>query len=130
VDLTSIITADFSKNHANREYDERYVHDIVAKYREIGGTMFVSPNVVTFYEPKDPYTVEFHCMNGGSGKDLTEAVNAFLEFISTRYTYACTFYDNPRISELAKYVKFPVSVDYIDDGIDRAYKMSFNLGGI
>ena len=125
---TEIIAADFSKNHQGRSYDCTYVQDIFAKYAELGLLYFRTDSVMIVYEVKDG-CVEFHCMNGGTGADLTSAINRFLEDMSQEFDVAATYYDNPRINELVKYSKYPATVRRIDGGEDRTFEMTFNLRG-
>jgi len=97
------------------------------KYLGIGGKSFMSNNVIIVYQDRDG-VCEFHCFSGGSGKDLTEAINTFLSAMRVEYGRAVTYYDNPRINDISHYSLFPTVVRKIDDGEDRTYEMEFILG--
>ena len=127
VEIASILTADFHKNHQGRSYSLGHVLSTFDRYVEIGGRYFVSDNVVIVYEDRRG-VCEFHCFSGGSGKDLTNAINTFLSAINVEYERAATYYDNPRINEISHYSVFPVSVQKIDAGEDKTYEMVFILG--
>ena len=124
--LWDIATVNFQKNYQGRSFDVEYAYDFLEKYQ---GPLFSTDYVLIRYEQVDDSTVEFHCMNAGGGKDLTEAINELLQSLATRYTRAVTYYDNPKINDLVPYSYFPTSVEKIDDGIDRTYEMRFDLRG-
>lgn len=126
-DVIAILTADFHKNHQDRVYSLDHVLSTFEKYVGIGGKAFFSKNVIIVYKDTDG-ECEFHCFSGGSGKDLTEAINTFLSAMQVEYARAVTYYDNPRINEISKYSIFPTLVRKIDEGEDRTYEMGFILG--
>jgi len=124
--LRDIATKNFQKNYQDRDFDLDYAIDYLEKYR---GMLFHKENVVIRYAPIDDTTIEFHCMNAGNGKDLTEAINELLQSLSAGYDRAVTYYDNPKINELVQYSHFPTCVEKIDAGVDRTYEMRFDLRG-
>jgi hypothetical protein len=125
-DLRHIVVADLHRNYQGREFTEKYAIDMVNDLM-ILGQIFEAPNVLIRFEKESDNTVVFHCMNAGSGKDLTDAINSLLKALPDQYTKGVTYYDNPRINELIKYSYFPATVDKIDAGIDRTYRMNFDL---
>lgn len=126
--LIDVVSADFKKNHQGRSYDCAFVHENFEKYVNLGLLYFRTERVIIIYNIVDGQ-VEFHCMNGGNGADLTSAINEFLSKIALKYQRAVTYYDNPRINELVKYSKYPAEVVRIDRGEDKTFEMSFDLRG-
>lgn len=124
--IRGVLSTDYDKNHHGRSYSKEYVFDIFDKYVGIGGKFNTYPNVVITW--KDAAGVcEFHCFNGGSGAELTSAINEFLKSIAVEYSRAATYYDNPRINDLKHYSVYPATVTKIDGGEDRTYEMVFDL---
>ena len=66
-------------------------------------------------------------LNAGSGADLTNAINSLLKSLPKQFITGVTYYDNPRINELAKFSYFPATIERIDGGKFKTYKMSFDL---
>ena len=124
-----IIARDFAKNHQGREYDEAHAHRVFDQYAAGGGKFLHLGNVLIFVTPLSLNCVEFHCMNGGTGAELTEAVNTALGQLSSHFDFAFTYYDNPRINAMMKFRKYPVEVSCINDGIDRTFEARFSLKG-
>lgn len=127
VNMHKIIDIDYGRNHAQREYSLEYVHAIMNEYVKTGGDTFETDKVFIIHEDIGDENCEFHCINGGSGKDLTKAVESLLKQLASIYVRAVTYYDNPRINDLAKYVSFPTTVLQLNGGLDRTYEMSFDL---
>lgn len=128
-DLRRIVEADFSKNHQGRSYDCAFAHHAFREYIDLELPAFSTDSVLIIYNDRCG-VIEFHCVNGGTGEDLTTAINHFLTECSRDYERAVTYYDNPRINELVKYSKYPATIQKIDDGEDRTYEMSFDLRGV
>lgn len=128
-DLRHIVETDFNKNHRGRSYDCAFAFGTFQKYIDLGLLYFTTDTVLIVYNVKNG-VVEFHCVNGGSGSDLTHAINGLLEQLADSFEWAVTYYDNPRINELAKFSKYPVTVKKVDEGEDRTYEMSFDLRGV
>lgn len=129
-DAFSILEIDFARHHQDREYTLEQAKNALLKYIELGLGLHVAENVAIQHKSDDNHTVEFHCINAGSGADLTKAINDFLKSVSDQYARAVTYYDNPRINDLANYSYYPCTVIQIDGGLDRTYEMSFNLRGL
>jgi hypothetical protein len=128
LDLRQIVFADFQKNHQGRNYDLDFAHNVFDEYIEKELPRFTTESVMIIYND-NAGVLEFHCINGGTGKDLSTAINQFLTNCSNDYDRAVTYYDNPRINDLIKFSKFPASVEKIDKGDDRTFQMSFDLRG-
>ena len=128
VDLRGIVIADLHRHYDGRDYSEEYAVSLVDQLNKLG-QVFHAPNVIIRFCKSDDVTVAFHCMNAGSGADLTNAINSLLKSLPEQFTRAVTYYDNPRINELSKYSYFPTVVTKIDGGTDRTYEMSFDLRG-
>jgi hypothetical protein len=126
--ISRIIKADCSKNYPNRPADPESVILDFEKYAKNGGAYFSTENVIIVLKYLGDDCVEFLCMNGGSGK----AINTMLLKLaaSGSYSRAVTYYDNPRINDLAKYSKFPAEVKKVDLGEDRTYEMSIDLRSV
>ena len=127
-DLRRIVDADFAKNHNGRSYDCAFAHNVFRKYIDTGLPSVNTESVLIIYNDRAG-VIEFHCVNGGSGEDLTTAINDFLTQCSRDYDRAVTYYDNPRINELVRFSKYPATIAQIDGGEDRTYEMSFDLRG-
>lgn len=128
-DLRNIVTTDFKKNHQGRSYDCASALCAFQKYIDMGLLHFTTENILIVYNLNSD-EIEFHCVNGGNGVDLTDAINQFLTQQSVSHARAVTYYDNPRINELVKFSKYPAEIRKIDDGEDRTYEMSFDLRGV
>jgi hypothetical protein len=122
-----IIKRDYEKNHNGREYDFNRMLHIFENIEHVGWLMFKHGPVLITYKPYTVDTVEFHCHNGGTGKDLTAAVNAFNKDMSDTYFFSVTFYDNPAINELLNYSNFACEFKKINKGIDETYEATFRL---
>jgi hypothetical protein len=122
-----IIKRDYEKNHSDREYDFNRMLHIFENIERVGWLAFKHGAVLITYKPYNVDTVEFHCHNGGSKKDLIAAVNAFNNDMSDTYFFSVTFYDNPVINELLKHSDFPCEFKKIDQGIDQTYEANFRL---
>ena len=127
-DLKRIIEIDFKRHHLGRDYSLEYAIESYMKYVSMGLGVVVANNVAINYSAEGS-TVEFHCMNAGTGEDLTKSINDFLKSISGKYDRAVTYYDNPRINDLVKYSYFPAQFSKIDKGEDKTYELSFDLRG-
>lgn len=127
--IHNIVDIDFAKNHQNREYDLEYAHKMVDNYIASGNKLFICNKVLIRCEPLLDSTVKFHCMNAGTGADLTSAVNDLMKSLSGSYDWAVTYYDNPRINDLVKYVNYPTIISKIDEGVGKTYEMKFDLRG-
>lgn len=127
-DLRHIVVADLNRHYTGRDYSEEYAVNLVDQLQKMG-QVFEAPNVLIRFRKLDDETVEFHCMNAGSGADLTNAINSLLKSLPKQFTRAVTYYDNPRINELSKYSYFSTVVAKINGGTDRTYEMSFDLRG-
>lgn len=125
--MHKIIDVDYERNQAGGEHSKEYIHAIMDQYVLHKGKYFETDSVFIIYKNLDENTVEIHCVNGGSGADLTEAINTLLKQLATNYKKVVTYYDNPRVNDLVKYSYFPAKVEKIDDGLDRTYEMSFEL---
>lgn len=124
-----ILSRDHAKNHAHRAYSvENQVEQLETAMK---GPVFLKQvdNCMFIHQVDDEYSIEFHSINGGGGKDLTSALNKFLDEMSEVYSFANTYFDNPKILELSKYCKFPSSFSRISRGIDKEYQMTFDLRG-
>lgn len=128
-DLSRVVVADLRKNYEGRGFDRASVQLAFEEYIRRGLPYFCVDSVLIVYNVADD-AVEFHCVNGGTGADLTAAINDFLTVQSSNFDRAVTYYDNPRINELIKFSKFPAQVKRIDGGEDRTYEMSFDLRGM
>ena len=126
-DLSRIISADFKKNHAGRDYDEASALRAFKAYCARGGEYFHTPNCIVIYREQVAGVVEFHCFNGGSGADLTGCVSKFLHFVRPVASVAVTYYDNPKISELLKFLPFESQVNCIAEGEDRTFEAAIDL---
>lgn len=123
----NIIKNDYEKNHNDREYSFDRVLQIFENIERVGWLAFKHGPVLITYKPYNMDTIEFHCHNGGTGKDLTAAVNAFNQDMSDTYFFSVTFYDNPAINNLLKYTLYPSEYKKIDQGIDKTYEATFRL---
>lgn len=126
-DLRHIVVTDFNRHYHDTDYIQEYALKLVGDLID-ANQIFESENVLIRFSRQDDKTLEFHCMNAGSGKDLTNAINSLLKSVADQFERAVTYYDNPRISELAKYSYFPTTVRKIDEGVYRTYGMYFDLG--
>lgn len=124
-----IVDIDFERHHQNREYDIKFAHKMVDDYIASGNKLYYSPNVLIRYEPLLDGVVKFHCMNAGSGADLTQTINDLLKSLVGKFDRAVTYYDNPRINEIVKFSALPARVNKIDQGKDKTYEMWFDLRG-
>jgi len=126
--LKEIIFADWKKHYADREISAEFLWESFVKYCNRGEVFFTTEKVVTILKYVGNNTIEFHCMNGGNGKDLTEAVNLLTNKLSDKYDKAVTYFDNPRISEFVKYSDFPAEVKEVNLGTDMKYELTIYLG--
>ena len=125
--LLATIKAGFEKDHQNREYTIDEGVQRFMDYINNGGAYIQLGKVIIKYEEKNNIC-EFHCCNGGSGKDITSAVAKFLDVIKGDYPRAVTYYDNPRVNTILHFVGVPFETKKIDGGIDRTYETTFILG--
>ena len=126
-ELIEIFKADFENNHQNREYSYEEGLQMFIKYIADGHPYINLDKVIIATSTKDDVCT-FHCINGGSGKDLTEAVNKFLGMVKAeKILRAVTYYDNVRINKIVHFVEFPFQITKINDGIDRTYQLTFYL---
>lgn len=125
-EILRILTTDYSRNHAGREYSCAWVIEVMEKWIAGGGYLYCAPNVMFIGEAEGD-TFEFHSVNGGGGRDITEGINLLLASLAPHYQFAITFYDNPKINDLAKFINFPTTVTRIDEGQDRTFSMHFDL---
>lgn len=124
-----IIAADYQNNHAGRQYSAQYAHDIFKKYVASGESYLVVGRTMFLFHAVDQDTAEFHSINGGNAEDLVHGVNQLLHALSKHFSKAVTYYDNPRVSDLASQGEYPYSIRKIDQGMDRTYELTFNLRG-
>lgn len=124
---SEIIQRDINKNYPDRDISASSAILDFEKYKLNGGAYFSTATTIIILKYVGDSTIEFHTMNGGTGKDLTEAVNLMARKLSAKYDKVVTYYDNSRISELVKYSEFPASVKQIDDGLDRTYELTIEL---
>ena len=124
-----IVDIDFQRHHRNREYDLKFAHELVDRYIASGNKLYLTENVLIRYEPLCEGVVKFHCMNAGSGEDITNAINGLLKSLIGQFDRAVTYYDNPRINEIVKFSALPAAVNKIDAGVDKTYEMWFDLRG-
>ena len=130
LNLEQIIRSDFERHHQGREYTIDQAVKAYQKYVALGLPVIVANNVALNYKDLGDRVVEFHCMNAGTGIDLTKSINDFLKSVSDVYDRAVTYYDNPRINDLVRYSYFPAKVTRVDGGLDRTYELSFDLRGM
>jgi hypothetical protein len=126
-ELEKIIETDYHKNHQGREYDLARVVKIFKHLDLVNYDIFKHGPVLIVHTPLSEDTIEFHCTNGGTSKDLCFAVNEFNRTMSATYTWSVTFYDNPAINKLLKHTAYPCEYEKIDQGIDRTYQAKFSL---
>lgn len=118
-EIREIIETDYRNNHNNRPYN---LNDVFNAYqRKTTHKEFKIGPVIVIYKNIGNSTVNFHCINGGNGKDLTKAVNAFLLHVQPDYDYAVVYYDNPKIEKLFDYIVFDNQTEKINQGLDRTY---------
>jgi hypothetical protein len=127
--IFEILSADHAKHYASRGISLESVLKDFEFYAASGRPFFAKGSVIIIFKEAGEGVIEFHCFNGGTGKDLTDTVQEFLQGMSAMFDVAVTFYDNPRISEMMKYVTFETNVEKIDDGEDRTYMAQFFLKG-
>ena len=125
--VSDVLRADHARNYAGRAVSvDEYIRDFV-KYVEDGKPLFTKGEVFIMFSDIGGGAVEFHCINGGSGRDLTGAVQEFLDGMSAMFSRAITFYDNQRITDLMKYITYKTNVERIDGGEDRTFMAIFTL---
>jgi len=126
-ELHNIIRADFAKNHVGREYTVEMAIAGFNAYKAGGGLFMANDKTIIIYKMVGDDSVEFHCSNGATGAELAQFVCTFLSEMSKSHKYACTYYDNERVSELMAFSNFRCSVERIDGGLDRTFRATFNL---
>lgn len=129
-ELLRIITADFERNHAGRDYDLSRAIDNYRAWEkaEPGNFTIHAPETAFVCRWDSPDTVEFHSINGGTGRDLTDGVTELcLELRRLEAHKAVTYYDTPKVNQLLKFVKFPSYCERVDGGVDRTFKATFTL---
>jgi len=125
---SDIIRADWEKHYSDRGIPVEELLEGFQKYCQEGKAYFTTDKVLTLLKYVGHDTVEFHCMNGGDGRDLTQAVNLLCNKLSDRYERAVTYFDNPRISEFVKYSDFRAKVEEINHGPDMKYELTIFIG--
>jgi hypothetical protein len=128
-EFNRILEVDFAANHQGREYDFDFTQKAMRLWRESGGMIFCAPKVMFVVQEKSPDSAEFHSVNGGSGRDLSVAVNMLLAALTPFYTFAFTYYDNPKVNELLRWANCPTSFQRIDGGVDLTFEATFYLRG-
>ena len=131
-ELLRIITSDFERNHSGRGYDlARAIGNYQAWEKAAPGNFtFHAPGTAFVCRWESPDTVEFHSINGGTGRDLTEGVTELcLHLLRLDAQKAVTYYDTQRVNQILKFSKFPFYWEQVDDGIDRTFKATFTLRG-
>jgi hypothetical protein len=126
-DIKAIVTNDYFKNHSNSGRSLREHLRLFSSYIESGGEFYQAENAIFRYEIEPDKTVLFHSMNGGNGVDLSNGINEFLKNMSSEYKRAITYYDNPKINELARFSEFPTHITLVNGGKDMTYLMVFDL---
>ena len=125
--ILSIFEVDFRKNHAGRSYTDDYARKAIIAYLAGGGRYLLVEHCFYLFKDCGMGVCEFHSFNAGTGKDLTQGIETLMSTLRSEFTSAVTYYDNPRINELAKFVAVPATVDKINQGVDKTYRMTFDL---
>jgi hypothetical protein len=125
--VDEIIETDYAKNNVGRAFAVDKIKKNFRLYVEKGGLYTVIGKIMVIFRPSKDGVVEFHTVNGGSGEDLTKGLAEFLRKLKGKVKFAVTYYDNPKINDMAKYSPVPAIVDQVDEGQDRMYKMTFDL---
>jgi hypothetical protein len=124
-----IITRDIDNNYQGRGIDVEKFIQTFEQYKAIDGSYFKAEKVIITKKDVGGEVVEIHCMNGGNGRDLTEAMTSLFASLSDSFSRAVTFFDNERLLALTKHSIFPTTLTKIDDGEDRTYQLFFDLRG-
>ena len=77
LDLRDIVVADLRRHYAGDDYSEEYAIELATELIRIG-QIFESENVLIRYHKVDDETIEFHCMNAGSGTALPPSLPSLL----------------------------------------------------
>ena len=121
--LWEIFEADFTKNHANREYSREDARKAIQAYLDGGGEHFDADLCFAVFRDRGDFTAEFHCFNAGDGRVLVKTVDDMATALAGRFSRMVTYHDNPRINEIAAFLRTPHRYSRIDQGIDRTYEL-------
>ena len=86
--LNEIIEADWLKHYQGRGVTLHEMQENFNRYRKEGGAFTATDKVITILKYVGYDTIEFHCMNGGDGRDITKAVNLVTNKLSDKYDKA------------------------------------------
>ena len=125
--LQEIIYADFDKHYQDRGLTAEDLWEGFKKYRDRGEAFTATDKVITLLKYVGNDTIEFHCLNGGNGKDLVYAVNLLTNKLSDKYDIAVTYFDNPRLADFIKYSDFEINVQEVNLGRDMKYELTIWL---
>jgi len=124
MNILEIINKDFDMHHKDVEYPATQAVDIIRKFVAVGGKLYKTDKCLFTYFDNPTDTLDVHSMNAGTGKDLSDSVNEFLNIVPDRYSFITTHYKNPRITNLSKYFSRPCDVVTTEDG---GFKMTIHL---
>lgn len=126
-ELRAIATKDCERNYSGSGHTVEELLAALHSWREDGLPIGFYEGIIFIGRSVGDSTFEFHSMNGGTLRNLIRGTRRLLAGISTRYNFAVTYYNNPRVEGFAKHFHYPFRTQEVRQGPDRRYATTFDL---
>jgi hypothetical protein len=121
--MFEILASDLAKNYPDESQDAEAYQAKLLKAIELGSRLYRQHDTL-FVVHGD----EWHSCHGGSGAELLEACNAFLQQLKDEgVKHIFTRYDNPKVSLIGSQLAFKTTIDQINEGKYKTFKLSVEL---
>lgn len=126
--VKDIVAADLAKNHSHEQLDVDAAYKILAAQIQSGAKLYRSNNTIFITKKIGHDAIEFHTINGESGRQLMENVILYLTQLKAEgINSAVTYYDNPKITSLWQQSKLNVDITKVNQGQDRTFEAKVRL---
>lgn len=125
--LSEIVQADWERNLSQSAYTPAYLLNALQSWIASGSTVCYNQKVILLGISRPDGIFEFHTVNGGTVRNLLRVMREFLTVLADTVAFAGTWYDNPRIGEIAPHLHFPYVTRRVDEGVDKTFSTIFTL---
>jgi hypothetical protein len=126
-ELRTIAEKDCARNYSGSGHTVEELLAAVQEWKESGYPIGFYEDIIFIGRSVGGSVFEFHSMNGGTLRDLIRGTRMLLEDAASRYNFAVTYYNNPRVEGFAKHFHYPFRTAEVCQGPDRRYATTFDL---
>lgn len=130
--LLAIIEADWKRNYASTSVTVEDMLRALFSWLKSGKPIGFAEDVIILGDFDAEGNFEFHSINGASVRKVLQATRRALQQLREQgVLFACTYFENFRVSDMAQHCGFPYVTDFSPTrSTDRKYCTTFYLGAV